>query len=397
MKSQDRLKKAKRHIFSTGSGDSASRLARANMVYGLAKMHYVQEKYGLEPNATFISTPDETISRNHTRWNRGISYGGKIAWGQGRERLTILDTMPNCCGMLVGGLDSLPRPQDLIRRTLDMNKMDHYIQDVKMVWDFGKGNHFIDLFKVKTFDSKLKIPEYCCILHGGASEIKVDNPRGMGLYFKDSKILSDLMTEVSTPFGPCAILEGNDVKDYYKVHQFGEHFSAKRREIAFNEIFGSKKIILNKIHQGLVNYNEICLGCHDLKYKGELVPLSIRADLPSYIMRGKKNFTVDQLHNLGFYTRAESLGVLSRLKSANISPHGGGYMFPDVLDVREVFEIGGNRYFKMNMENGMGVKIVRDVKEVEFLYRGRLIEVKTIEMGMGELAAKLIPIYTLKL
>ena len=54
------LQRANDYIFSTGLNDGASKLCKANMKYGLAQFHLIQEKYGFEPKATFISSPDET-------------------------------------------------------------------------------------------------------------------------------------------------------------------------------------------------------------------------------------------------------------------------------------------------------------------------------------------------
>ena len=105
------LERASKHYFTLGLGDGASYLCRENMKYGLAKIHIIQEKLGLKPNATFLSTPDETVTRNKTRWKAGFGYGGKLVWGSGKERLIVLDGKPNACGMLVGGLDELPKPQ----------------------------------------------------------------------------------------------------------------------------------------------------------------------------------------------------------------------------------------------------------------------------------------------
>ena len=109
------LERASEHIFSTGVEDSATALCRANMQFGLAKMHLMQEHLGAMPDATFISSPDETITRNEGRWNQGIGYGGKISWGPGKEKLTVLDVKPNACGMLVGGIESVPDPKNLLK------------------------------------------------------------------------------------------------------------------------------------------------------------------------------------------------------------------------------------------------------------------------------------------
>ena len=61
------IERAKQHIFSLGLNDVASYLCRLNMMFGLAKIHYTQYKLGMEPNATFISAPDETVTRNKVR------------------------------------------------------------------------------------------------------------------------------------------------------------------------------------------------------------------------------------------------------------------------------------------------------------------------------------------
>jgi hypothetical protein len=57
------LERVRQFIFSTGLNDGASKLCKVNMQYGLASFHLIQDKYGFEPKATFISSPDETISR----------------------------------------------------------------------------------------------------------------------------------------------------------------------------------------------------------------------------------------------------------------------------------------------------------------------------------------------
>jgi hypothetical protein len=43
----DLLARAEDHIFSTGLRDGGTQLCRANMKYGLAKIHWAQEQFGL--------------------------------------------------------------------------------------------------------------------------------------------------------------------------------------------------------------------------------------------------------------------------------------------------------------------------------------------------------------
>ncbi|MHA1339806.1 MAG: hypothetical protein ACTSRZ_06675 [Promethearchaeota archaeon] len=129
----DLLARAKKHYFSLGIDDGVASLCKWNFIYGLAKLHYAQELLGLEPNATFISTPDETISRNTARWKSGYGYGGKLTWNNKPEKLIVVDTKPNACGMLVGGIDEIPTYKELVKRLNIMFTEEFYIDDVRVV------------------------------------------------------------------------------------------------------------------------------------------------------------------------------------------------------------------------------------------------------------------------
>jgi hypothetical protein len=391
------LSRAERHIFSTGLNDGTSHLCLENMKYGLAKMHIVQKRYGLETDATFVTTPDETVSRNVGRWEQGISYGGRLSWGNGREKIMVLDVKPNCCGMLVGGLSYLPKPKDILRRVFDLEQKANYISDVRVQWDFYKGNHFIDVFKVDIRKKGLKLPRYAVILHAGCPELKGESEKGMGLYWDHSKQISEMCRMVKTPFGPMYVLEGSDAVEYYKFYIFAEEFARKRRELAFKKIFPGGKMICNKTHQGLVNINEIALGCQVFQTSKEFMPISIRADLPSYLVTGNHNFTPHMMDMLGFSSRADELGVFGRVSRANVLPHGGGYAFTDSLGVEKVFEIKGKRYFKIDMVNSVGKKIISNMRELQFSYRGREVIQRTLDIGMCDVSAVMDPVYTIKI
>ena len=390
------LKRAEEHIFSTGLNDGTSHLCLANMKYGLAKMHLVQQKYGLDTDATFITTPDETISRNIVRWEQGIAYGGKLCWGNGREKLMILDVKPNACGMLVGGLHDLPKPKKILKRVSELEQKATYIKDVKVQWDFYKGNHFIDVFRVNN-KKNLNIPKYAVILHAGCPELKGETEKGMGLYWNMSRQLEEMCSRVKTPFGPVYALEGSDAVEYFDFWLFADDFAKKRREVAFRYLFDGGKLILNETHQGLLNMNEIMLGCQVFSSKRQLLPISIRADLPSYLVNGVPNFTPHQMDLLGFSSRAEEHGVYHRLKRANVVPHGGGYAFQDSLSVDKIFEIKDKRYFEIGMADSIGKKIISNPKNLQFTYRGREVVQRTLDIGMCEIAAELEPVYTIKI
>lgn len=390
------LKRAELYHFSTGIDDACTKIAKANMKFGLAKMHWVQENLGLEPNATFISSPDETITRNTARWQEGISYGGKICWGSGKEKLIMLDVKPNACGMLVGGLSRIPDPREIVRKVEQMEHENHFINDIKVKWDFYKGNHFIDFFEVNPLRN-IKMPKYAVILHAGCPEFKGENYKGPGLYWNESIQLQQMMEEMQTPFGKVRVLQGNDALEYYNHFKEAEDFAKKRRELAYRLLMDGRNVITNKTHQGLISMNEVVLGCHNIRLKNDIFPVSIRADLPSYLFKGYFNLTKEKVEELGFIHRAMQLGVYTRLRKANLMPHGGGYKFLDSLAVDRIFEVNNKRFFEISMADGIGKKIVSDMNELEFEYRSKEVVQKTIELGLGEPVAELRPVYTIKI
>ena len=135
------LSRSKQFIFSTAIEDSASKLSRINFRYGLAKMHLVQSYLGMDPTATFIAAPDCTITRNIERWRNGIGYGGKITWGDNTDPIVFVDTMPNACGMLVGSLNEIPDPIELIQKVHELNDSsgEIEIEGIPIHWNFNTG------------------------------------------------------------------------------------------------------------------------------------------------------------------------------------------------------------------------------------------------------------------
>jgi len=394
-KRQELLAQAEAHIFSTGLGDSGSKLCKSNMRYGLAKVHYWQQKMGFSPLATFIGSPDMTITRNKGRWMSGFGYGGKISWGKGNEEVVVLDIKPNACGMLVGGIEELPRERNLLERIEKFQSSVNIIDKVEVKWDFSKGNHFIDIFSVKP-RRDIKLPPYVFIIHGSVSELKKTSPLGWGLYWDDSPSLQGAIIEFDTPFGPLHLVEGENARRYFQLYQFADNFSKKRRQLVAENLFGDYELLFNENHQGLLNYNEVLLGCHFVNDFNKLYPLTLRSDLPAYLLKGKPNLSCEVIEALGFENRSKKLGVYDNLKKANIIPHGGGYVFPHLLNVEEVYEVEGKRYFKTDVANDRGKQIICDTQDIPYQYRGKEVLLKVLELNMAEVVAKLTPLYVVK-
>ena len=393
----ERLKRAAAHIFGTGMNDSGTKLCVANMEYGLAKIHYVQERLGVAPTATFIGTPDMTVSRNAARWANGFGYGGKLAWGTGDDELVILDTKPNACGMLVGGLSSVPAVTELIERAQKLKRESVEIDGVPIQWDFRSSNHFIDVFRVEA-PAEEELPEFAFISHFAAEELRGATDKGRGLYYDASPELMEIAEVIETPFGPCRILTGERAREYYEFYQYVDGLSKQKRVLAAERLFGEFELLANETHQGLLNQNELVLGCHPVPpdASAALYPLALRADLPAYLVRGIPNFTPEQIEALGFRQRAVDLGVYDRLTEANVVPHGGGYVFDHLLDVIAVHEVGGERFFELDLHHDYGRKVLANVRDIPYRYRGREVASRTFGLKLAEPIAKLKPLHIMK-
>jgi len=399
----DLLDRASQFIFSTGLNDGASKLCKANMKYGLAQFHLIQEKYGFEPKATFISSPDETISRNKFRWNSGLGYGGRLNWGNGNEKLIFLNVKPNCCGLLVGGLEEVPDPYDLIKKIDKIKSVEIFHDDILINWDYGVSNHFINCFETKNL-SDVNLPPYIFLIHGSAPEFRDDNKHGIGLYIDKSKLLRERAIEEDTKFGKQFVLLDSDANDFLKFHEKALQFSSSKREIIASRLFDyGYKTICNQPHQFLKDYNNMYLGsnCTDTDssiIKSDIFPTTLRADISAYLFKGKKSFSNTTLKNEGFLERAENLEVLDILTNACILPHGGGYELTDIEEVLDILEYKYQRYFVTSLKaNTSRLKIIRNVKELQFEYRGRDVVLKTLQLNLGDIIARLNPLFSLKL
>jgi hypothetical protein len=393
---QDLLHKAREHIFSLGLDDSGARLGLANMRYGLAKILMAQEAYGFEPNAFFIAAPDATVTRNSNRWKSGFGYGGLLVWGDGKQELVVLDVKPNCCGMLVVGLDHLPTQSELIERVKTLHEQKIEIKGIPVQWDFGISNHFITLFRVTPLDQTSFHP-YAVILHGSGKELRSDNPWGDGLYWDWSESLEKKAELFPTPFGPLHLLTGSVANEYYAFHQLAKAFSQERRVLIAQYLFDEFTIYSNENHQGLLSMNEMVLGVHVVRDMDTILPLTLQPQLPSYLLRVLPNLSKDVIQTLELEEQAKRIGVYNHLLSANILPHGGGYAYPHIEDVISVNEFGQDeRYFELRFREGGGIQIIKNVRDLPFTYRGLEIVEQVERHKLGKIVAQLDPIFVFK-
>ena len=65
--------------------------------------------------------------------------------------------------------------------------------------------------------------------------------------------------------------------------------------------------------------------------------------------------------------------------------------------MKKIHEYKDQRYFVCELKsNPNRIKIIRNVDETHFEYRGRNVVFKTLQLDLGEIVARLNPIFSLK-
>lgn len=62
-----------------------------------------------------------------------------------------------------------------------------------------------------------------------------------------------------------------------------------------------------------------------------------------------------------------------------------------------MIELGQERYFELSLGADDSRQIINDVRDLPYAYRGMEVVERVVELGLGELIARLDPIYVLKL
>jgi hypothetical protein len=299
--------------------------------------------------------------------------------------------------MLVGGLKALPDKTTLLKRVHSLRAEKHKIDDVPIQWDFGKSNHFINIYRTNSLiDDELE--PYAFILHGSGPELRGESVWGDGLYWDSSEALRRKAELFPTPFGPLRLLTGQVASEYYAYFLKAEVFSQQRRLLIAEQLFDEMRVFSNENHQCLLSMNTMALGAYLADDEEMVLPLTLQAHLPSYLLRGRGRLSDDVIDQMGFGPRARDLGVMDRLRSTPLLPHGGGYTYPHLHDVVSVIDVEeGERYFEISFNGVEGRQIVSDMRALPFAYRGEEVVERVGELALGEFIARLDPLYVLKL
>jgi hypothetical protein len=393
--SVNKLERAREHCFMAGVGDIGMQLCEANVPFGLAKIHHVQEALGLPPDATFVGSPDATITRNDKRWSQGFGYGGVYAWS---GDFTVLDIKPNACGMIVGALPELPELDQLRARLRTLDEDGLTLDGVVLDNDLTESNHFVDVFSVDTEGSHEPAPgdaRYIYIMHSSGHEHRGANPRGPGLYWDKSEELRAMARRFDTPWGSLHILEGDRAASWYEFYDQVQDFNHRRRQALGEFLFGDHEALINATHQGMVRgLSRANIGCYtfdDPDGEAPLFPLTLSPSLPAFLVRARRNFEDQAIDALGWRERMERHGLSERLSGTNLLPHGGGYSYPQLRGVARVIEQGPDdrRFELLPADPDRPVEVIETPRNLRYAYRGMEVKERMEELDLGQAVIKL--------
>lgn len=400
MNSDYLLKLARSRIFSIGASDASAMISIMNASYGLGKIIYALEKIGLDSSSVYtVFAPDGGISRNHSRWDAGFSYGCVVNWANPKNSAsaTFPQIKPNACGVLACKLKSsanVPSIEDLQNRLYESQKTGVVIEKNDMKFNLGVSNHFIELCKVeKSNYDHLKKDDIVAFIHTSPSELKMD------LY--DYDLWKNKGGKwIDTPLGAIFTLVGDLADAYYKKYREIDLFGRIKREKIAEILFDDFEIICNPTHQGLSQVDTVRLGLYDssdntTSKDKPVFPLTLRWDLPIYLIEGLPNINEKNVVHINPNNGEKISNDMQDLfLKLNILPHGGGYSLPFSSQGWSIKNNGYGRSFVH--KTGRRSYVFHKPSELPYYYRGKEVLDKVVKHEFGKVAASFKQIYTLK-
>lgn len=387
------LERAREHCFMGGVDDSGMRICEANIPFGLAKIHHVQKQLGVDPDATFVGSPDATITRNDNRWKQGFGYGGVYRWS---GDFTVLDIKPNACGMLVGELPALPAIDEVRDRLHRFEDAALSLDGITIESDLDESNHFVDVFEVSAEEQHEPAPKaarYMYIMHSSGHENRGSSERGVGLYWDQSAELMALARSFDTPWGKLRILEADRATEWYEFYKRVEDFNHRRRELLAEYLFPGSRALINATHQGLVrSYNQANIGCYTFEDPSEsLFPLTLSPVLPAFLVRAKTNVSARTINQAGWAERIAKYGLAETLSDTNLLPHGGGYTYPQLRGVARTVQAGPDdrRFELLPADPNAAAETIVTPRGLKYAYRGLEVKQRMEELDLGRAVVKL--------
>lgn len=337
------LTRARQQILVSELNDTSARLAIRNLQHGMAKIIYVMDEIDPKSNINFYGSLDFTITKSEERWGAGFAYGGLIDIST-NERIIFPEIRPNSCGTIVGSLREDISENEVISR-IEKVQIDSGTSN----WDYGRKNHFINLYRSKQTGKQV------FIIHGCPSRLKSDGDHGEGLYLERSKYWKENSETINTPVGDIVVLLEDKADKYWNNYQRYEQYSKDERSLIAQKIFGDFTLICNESHEGMRSMHQYILGCHAALEYSEVFPIMTTIGKPAYLVG------IDEISEINNVTPH---GIKALI------PHGTGYdLHMDDPEIEVILSESGQRLFQLKKLDRGGTEVYRNFAHVPFKHR----------------------------
>jgi len=352
MKIDDLTEIARKRFFKGPDNDFGAKLAQETLIIGLARLLFLQEYLGYDPDATMICFPGTTPTGGTDRLQRGYSLGAVLRYNYStinvkKEPLIILDAKANCCGVLIARANNkLPTRNELKDIVIRLVRKNPKVEGVEIkVEKYFVGNHFINTYHEDLFTNE---GGNWIAIHG-SGEMRRDSSLGMGIYVDESEQLQKITRHYNTPLGPIYYLLGKEAMAFMVQYKKAEGLSAKSREFLAKEIFSNIEILCNFSHLTINGPGNYFCGVYNI-VPGQVYPFLVNRNDGIVLLQARKNFSSGAIEALGWTKQAVKADTQVILRSINGLPHGGGKIY------------GQNRYklIGVNLRDGRILYTISD-------------------------------------
>lgn len=240
---------------------AAASFARERLAYFLDRLASATTADD-ELGSWFFAMPDFSPSLNPSRIHAGLPVGGVLGWANEAVVPTALPA--NGCGMLVARLPSVVTAEELLRRVTSLMADSPSIGDQPLIWDAGRKNHFLNLYRGTYGDSY-------CILHCSLPEFK-------------NQISAELTpTVIQGPRGAIECFVGKEADRYRALAGTIEELSITKRERICRRIFPAGEILSNQNHVRMIAPNAAAIGCYVGASSTANMPLTVAPGHEAYL------------------------------------------------------------------------------------------------------------------
>lgn len=239
---------------------------------------------------------DFAITLNETRFGANLAVGMTLVTAG--EPLYILESMVNCCGIVVVEVDE-PDFDSIVDRIDNLNGASA---------DLSKKNHFLNVYR--RTDGK-----YLAVAHTSFPEVKTGTRNVPGLYSRTGSHFNSIGQRYDGNHGSYTILAGEPALEYEQAVAHWDDYSCRRREAIVLELFPEGNIVFSKSHVNVPKSGVTVLGGYYSSDADEILLLTEGPTKPGRIY---------QMSDFNFVDAVDGY----------LAPHGSGILFDyDELEI----------------------------------------------------------------